>query len=223
MNYAKKMGRVLDNKDFDVIAYTDGKILFRNRTYKKPTYIFGRKLYQKKGTKQVYFKYENEEIFLPLEESEVEEQTAEAAKKPDTIKKGLDKIKSFDGEKYTEERYKKLEEILSGLPCYPMKDHFGYTTVLHVEEGWFTRIAIDINDNKQICVYMDGDNLDPSETRVKTTEEVLALTKEYHEIKDATDIDAFWQMTDDPREFSRMSQIDDNAKRRRREILLMLQ
>ncbi|UUV46122.1 hypothetical protein [Bacillus phage vB_BanS-Thrax1] len=139
-----------------------------------------------------------------------------------TVREALDYVVKANGEPFTVELRDNILKFLTLLPHCPSETEWlergAIKTVRDYDYGWFARVLVEENNGKLTVEVIDGDNLDPNPNRVKTNAEALALLKEYREIKFASDIDEYWNMSDDHKYWIRMSEMDTRAFAKQDEI-----
>ncbi|UUV46641.1 hypothetical protein [Bacillus phage vB_BanS-Thrax3] len=139
-----------------------------------------------------------------------------------TVREALDYVVKANGKPFTVELRDNILKFLTLLPHCPNETEWlergAIKTVRDYDYGWFARVLIEENNGKLTVEVIDGDNLDPNPNRVKTNAEALALLKEYREIKFASDVDEYWNMSDDHKYWIRMSEMDMRAFAKQDEI-----
>lgn len=140
-----------------------------------------------------------------------------------TVRESLEYIEKATGMTYTEELQDKILNFLDKLPHHPSNVQYHHNgglivTICDYDYGWFAEVLVE-NDNGVMNVERrDGDNLDPNPQRVKSNTEALALLNEYSEIKWASDIDEYWNMSDDHKYWRRMNEMNERAFEKQNEI-----
>lgn len=147
-----------------------------------------------------------------------------------TVKEGLEYFKLGNEMDYTEERLEKIESFIKKFPHNPRETRIqhvsnGIIKIMYIkdfEKGWFAEVYIGYGNNKIIAQVVDGDNLDTNENRVKTNHEALELLEIYHSLKYMSDIDKYWQMSDDHKYVNRCYEHDKEVGWEKDDIALKL-
>ncbi|UUV46907.1 hypothetical protein [Bacillus phage vB_BanS-Thrax4] len=132
-----------------------------------------------------------------------------------TVREALDYVVKAHGRPYTEELKDKILNFLDKLPHSP--DDYGYVTggtlrtVRDYDYGWYASVIVYEYKGSIHVELIKGDNLDPNPNRVKSNTEALQVMQELSEIKWASDIDKFWNMSDDHKYWRKMSEMNDRA------------
>lgn len=132
-----------------------------------------------------------------------------------TVREALDYIVIAHGVPHTDELERKIISFLSKLPNHPSDIEYTNNgvikTVRDYDYGWYASVLVYNNNGKMHVEVIDGDNLDPNPQRAKSNAEALQVMKELSEIKWASDIDEYWNMSDDHKYWRRMSEMNDRA------------
>lgn len=134
-----------------------------------------------------------------------------------TVRDAIQYILKADGMPYTDELEDKIYKFMKKLPKDPEKCFYREWCICDYNEGWFAEIKMKVVDGKISIKLINGDNLDPSEDRVKTNQEALKVLNELENIKSAYDIDQYWIYSDDHTYYNKMSEIDNQAYWKRQE------
>ncbi|UUV46374.1 hypothetical protein [Bacillus phage vB_BanS-Thrax2] len=132
-----------------------------------------------------------------------------------TVREAVDYTVKGTGKEFTPELQGKIVNFLSKLPRHPDEIRYDYNrvdiTLRDYDYGWYITVLV-MNDNGNMLVkVIEGDNLDPNPNRVKSNVEALQVMKELSEIKWASDIDEYWNMSDDHKYWRRMNEMNDRA------------
>ncbi|UGO50872.1 hypothetical protein PQE70_gp019 [Bacillus phage vB_BanS_Nate] len=132
-----------------------------------------------------------------------------------TVREAVDYAIKATGKDYTEELQNKIVNFLSKLPRHPQEISHDTNrvdvTLRDYDYGWYITVLVMNDKGKMLVKVVDGDNLDPNPQRVKSNTEALQVMKELSEVKWASDIDEYWNMSDDNKYWRRMNDINMNA------------
>ena len=120
-----------------------------------------------------------------------------------------------DGIDFNRETYDKLISYFYKLPHNPKETtflNFGREFIIKdYSEGWFAVVAVWVEDEKIRVKLCDGDMMDKDDNRAKSNKEALEIMAKFDDIKWASDIDEYWNMSDDHKYWSRMNDINRKA------------
>lgn len=139
-----------------------------------------------------------------------------------TTSEALKYVVKANGQPFTVDLRDRVIKFLSLLPHHPSDTEY-YSdgvkrTVRDYDYGWYTDVLVIESNGKLSVEIVDGDNLDPNPNRVKSNAEALALLEEYRNIKWASDVDEYWNMSDDHKYWCRMNDINLRAFAKQDEI-----
>uniref|UniRef100_A0AB39C7I7 Peptidase n=1 Tax=Bacillus phage KoopaTroopa TaxID=3234046 RepID=A0AB39C7I7_9CAUD len=139
-----------------------------------------------------------------------------------TVREALQYVVKAHGTPYTDELQSKIVSFLHKLPHHPYDIEYAsegvVKTVRDYDYGWYASVLVYNNNGKMHVEVIDGDNLDPNPQRVKSNTEALQVMKELSEVKWASDIDEYWNMSDDHKYWSRMSDMNMQALHKTEEL-----
>ena len=127
------------------------------------------------------------------------------------VREAIDYAVKADGMPYTMELQDKLYYYFKKLPRNPQMDSWGEFTICDYSEGWYVKVLFGQNDSKLYVEIEDCDKLDYSDEMVKSNKEAMEILDKISKIKFASDIDKYWDMSDDHGYWRRMSDFDKKA------------
>ena len=128
-----------------------------------------------------------------------------------TVREAIDYALKADGMPYTMELQDKLYDYFKKLPRNPEMDSRGEFTICDYSEGWYVEVKFGHNDSNLYVKVVDSDALDHSDERVKSNKEAMEILDKISKIKFASDIDQYWNMSDDHGYWRRMSDFDKKS------------